>query len=379
MTGERRRLFAIIAGGGTAGHVLPAIAIGRALVSAGHDPATLLFVGSRRGLEARLVPEAGFSVTLLPGRGIERRLSLASIGAVVGLVVAVGRGVLLVVRARPAVVVSVGGYAGFPCAFAAVVLRIPLVLADSNALPGASNRVVARFAKASAVAFPDTGLPRAVVTGSPVRPEVLAVERTDASCLSARQTLGLPLDAVVVASFGGSLGALKVNRAVLELVSLWIARDDVAIRHILGRRDHERLAAELPRVPEGGILYQAVDYENRMELVYAAADVMVCRAGGTTVAELGVVGLPAVLIPLPGAPGDHQTINARSLVDVGAAVLVPDSECTGARLAEELDPIVRNAERRAAMGAAARGRGVPEAADRVAALVEHHARRRRRP
>ena len=155
----------------------PAIAIARGLVDRGHPAASIELVGSERGIEARLVPAAGFALTLLPGRGIERKLSVQNLRSLWGLVRALGQAWRLVGRKRPRVVVSVGGYASVPCALAAAVRRIPIVVAEQNAAPGAANRLVSRFAKACAVSFPDTPLPRAVVTGNPVRPEVLAIDR----------------------------------------------------------------------------------------------------------------------------------------------------------------------------------------------------------
>lgn len=359
-------VWAVIAGGGTAGHVLPAVAVARALVARGHATETIHFVGSQRGLEATLVPEAGFPVTLLPGRGIARSFTWANVGAVLGLLVATWRGLRLVARLRPAVVVSVGGYASVPCALAAVVLRVPLVLHDQNAVPGLANRLFGRFAKAAAVSFPGTPLPRAEVTGNPVRAEVHPVDRAEA-----RAALGLPGPEArrVVAAFGGSLGARSINRAVAGLAEAWADRHDVLLYHVVGRRDWPEVK-DTPRTA----LYWPVEYEQRLPLLLSAADVVVCRAGGTTVAELAVVGVPAVLVPLPGAPGDHQTANARALVGAGAAVLMPDPELSTERLAAELDPLLASPERLTAMSQAARSLAVPDAADRVAALVERHAR-----
>lgn len=366
----------MIAGGGTAGHTVPAIAIGRALVARGHGPDSIHFVGSRRGVEARLVPDAGFAITLLPGRGIQRSLSPANLGAAFGLSVAGARALWLVARRRPRVVVSVGGYAGLPAALAAVVLRRPLVLAESNAVPGAANRVVSRFAASAAVAFEGTDLARAVVTGNPVRTEILTVERSAEARAEARRALGLPGARAVVAVFGGSLGSRRINDAVRGLVERWGARSDVAVRHVVGRRDWPAHAA----VPtdghpggdgaDDGLVYQAVEYEDRMELVYAAADVAVCRAGGSSCAELTVVGLPAVLVPLPGAPGDHQTANAQALARAGAAVVIADAELDADRLAAELDALLADPEARRAMAERSAALGRPDAADRVAALVE---------
>lgn len=371
MTGHA---YAVVAGGGTAGHVLPALAVARELVDRGHDPGTIHFVGSERGQEARLVPAAGLAVTLLPGRGIARRLTLDNVGAVAGLVRGATGAVRLLSRLRPSVVLSVGGYASVPCSVAAAVLRIPLVLHEQNAVPGLANRLAGRFAVASAVSFPGTALPRAVVTGNPVRAEVLAIDPSPPRRAGARRALGLPADAVVVGVSGGSLGARRVNEAVLGLVEAWSDRSGIAVRHAVGSRDWGSVSGRLPRPPAGGLVYQAVEYEERMPDLLAAADVFVCRAGGSTVAELTAVGVPAVLVPLPIAPNDHQTANARAMVDAGAAVLVPDGELTAGRLAAELGPLVADPARLAAMAAAAAGLGHPDAARRVADLVERHAR-----
>ncbi len=364
--------FAVITGGGTGGHVVPAIAIGRALVARGHDPASLHFVGSRRGIEGRLVPEAGFSLTMLPGRGIQRRLTVENLPAVAGMGRAITQATVLLRRERPRVVISVGGYASLACALAAATLRIPLVLQEQNAAPGAAHRTVARFARACAVSYPGTRLPRATVTGNPVRQEVLAVERSPAASASARAALGLPAGRRVLGVFGGSLGSFRINQAVLDALPAWADRDDLAIHHVVGERDWELISGKAPEVD--GLHYQAVRYEDRMPLLYAAADLFVCRAGGNTVAELAAAGAPAVLVPLPGAPADHQTANARAFAAAMAAVLAPDRELNGARLRAEVDGLIGDPERLDAMAARAASLGRRDAADRVAALAEEHAR-----
>ncbi|MDQ4097101.1 MAG: undecaprenyldiphospho-muramoylpentapeptide beta-N-acetylglucosaminyltransferase [Actinomycetota bacterium] len=364
--------FAVIAGGGTAGHVLPGLAIGRALVARGHPPASLHFVGSERGIDGRLVPEAGFPLTVLPGRGIQRRLTTANVGAVWGLTQAMGRAFRLLRRLRPRVVVALGGYASVPCALAAAGLRVPIVVQEQNAVPGAANRIVARFARASAVSFPGTPLPRARLTGNPVREEVRAVDRSPVARKEAREELGLPLDRILVGVFGGSLGALRLNRAVLEALPGWSGRTDLAVYHVVGERDWQLVTSSQPAVSQ--LDYRPVRYEQRMPLLLAAADLLVCRAGATTVAELTTAGVPSVLVPLPGAPGDHQTANARVLAKAGAAVLVPDGALDGARLAAEVDTLVGAPERLEEMSKAASLLARPDAADRVAALVEAHAR-----
>ncbi len=363
----------VIAGGGTAGHVLPALAVGRALVARGRSPGDIRFVGSSRGIEARLVPEAGFDVTLLPGRGVARRLTVDNIGAVLGLCLAAVRALRLLAWWRPAAVLSVGGYAGVPCAAAAVLLRVPLVLHDQNAVPGLANRLAGRFARASAVSFEGTPLPRAVVTGNPVRPEVLAADRSSDGRLAARQALGLPATGLVLAVFGGSLGARRINEAVADLVQAWSPGTELTVYHVVGSRDWGARSWQR-QAARDGVGYQAVEYEERMPLLLAAADLALCRAGGTSVAELAAVGLPSVLVPLPSAPGDHQMANARALVVAGAAVMVPDDELDAERLAAELEAIVSDRSRIEAMGQAALGLARPDAAERVATLLESHAR-----
>ena len=365
--------YALVAGGGTAGHVLPGLAVARALVARGHDAASIHFVGSERGQESSLVPAAGFGLTVLPGRGIQRRLTVQNVAAVWGLLQAVVRGVGLVRRHRPAVVLVLGGYASVACVLGAVLWRVPIVVAEQNARAGAANRVAGFFARAAAVPFAETDLPRKVVTGNPVRSEVLAVDRASGRD-AARVALDLPLDRVVVAVVTGSLGARRVNEAVRAAVPEWADRTDLAVRHVVGSRDHDAMVADAPALPDGGLIYQMVRYEDRMDLVLAAADLLVGRAGGTTVAELAEVGLPAVLVPLPIAPRDHQTANAGALVRAGAAVLLPDAELDGPRLVAALGPLLDDPDRLTAMGAAARTLAHPDAADRVAALVEAHAR-----
>lgn len=369
------RCWAVIAGGGTAGHVVPAIAIGRALVERGHPPETIQFVGSRRGIDRRLVPAAGFPLTLLPGRGLARKLTLDNLQSLFGFAVGLVLAFVLLVRKRPAVVVSMGGYAAAPCALVAALLRIPLVLSEQNAVPTSTHRLVGRFAAASAVPYEGTPLPRPVVTGNPVRPEILAVDSSPAGRAAARRRFGLPEDAVVLAAVGGSLGARTINAAVLDLVGRWDG-PPLAIRHAVGERDWAWAEEHTPQPAPGIVAYQPVPYEDHMAELLAACDLVVSRSGGS-VAELAVVGRAAILVPLPIAPYDHQAHNAQQLVDAGAALLLRDHELTGDRLVAELRTLLADGPARVrAMGDAARTIGRPDAADAVAQVVEANAKRR---
>ena len=387
----------------------------------GHPAESIELYGSRRGQEATTWPTLEFPYTLLHGRGLRRSMRpsawWANAGAVVGLASACVRAVVSFLRRRPRVVVVVGGYASFPAGLAAVLTRVPLVCMTTDAVPGAVNGLLGRRAAANAVAFADTGLPRAHITGTPVRPELATLDRTPRGRAASRVTLGLPPDRQTVACAGGSLGALRVNRAVADLArGPWAACAERALYHVTGRRDYESFAldsgspatAAVPATEAPGttevtetetatttaattaattttaaaasegdeprLRYRVVAFEDRMPDFYNAADVCVVRAGAMTVAELLVAGVPAILVPLPGAPRDHQTRNAEALVGLGAAVLVPDRDCDGRRLALELDALLADPDRLRAMREAARDNGHPDAAARVAELVDAHAR-----
>ena len=357
----------LISGGGTAGHVLPGLAVARALVGRGvvDGPSSVHLVGSRRGIEKTLVPEAGFGLTVLPGRGLQRRLTPVNLMALWGLAVATVWALLLMIRRRPRVLLATGGYASVPCGVAAILLRVPLVVAEQNAVPGAANSLLARFARQAAVSFTDTGLPREVVTGNPVREEIRVV-RSPAERLLARGRLGLDGRPFVLV-FGGSLGARRINWAVTGAVRDWVG-EPVVVHHVIGRRDWPDAVAD-PVRPGRNVDYRAVEYEDDMPTMLAAADLVVCRAGATTVAELCVIGLPAVLVPLPGAPRDHQTLNARRLADAGAAVLVADDELDGDRLREVVGGLLGDRASLGVMAAASLGIGRPDAADLVAELL----------
>lgn len=385
-TGSARRLTAprygadrpwlVVAGGGTGGHLYPGLAVARELVERGCPPSAVHFVGARRGLEARTHALEGFPATLLPGRGLNRSLSGAGLvvnaKAVAGMSAAVALAVRLFARWRPAVVMSLGGYASAPCVAAAVAWRCPIVVVNVDAVAGAVNRWASRVAAATAVGVPDVDVPRAVFTGVPVRASLAAVDRSEEGRREAKRRLGLADSARVVAVSGGSLGARSLNMATLELAAIWSGRSDVAVRHVVGRRDWDELRATAAAA--GQLCYQQVEYEEDMAALYSAADIAVQRAGANTVAELALAGVPSVLVPLPGSPGDHQGANARTMAAAGGAVVVADGDLDGSRLATELDALLAAPQRLADMGRAAGSLARPGATAAVADLVQQHAR-----
>ena len=354
------RTYALITGGGTGGHVYPGLALAEALVARGHARESIHWVGNAGKLEETAVPAAGFTIDLLPGRGLQRRLTAENVSVLVKTSQAFRRAMRIVGQRRPAVVVGVGGYASLPCLVAARLRRIPTVVHEQNAAPGLANRIAVGLGARAAVSLPGTPLRGAVVTGNPVRAAVVAVER--------QPTPDRPLVAIV----GGSLGARRLNEAAAGLYDLWRSRAGVTIHHVSGAAGHAAAEAAFAANRRDGdaLGYRLLRYEDKMPELYAATSIAVGRAGATTVAELAAAGVPSILVPLPGAPGDHQTRNAQALVEAGAAVLVPDADCTGARLAAELEPLLADPARLENMTAAARRLARPHAADDLAALVE---------
>lgn len=373
----------LISGGGTAGHLVPGIAIARELVELGWSTEQVHFVGTRRELDARLVPDAGFGLTRLAGRPLATQRSiLKRLGAAADLAWGVGRGVWLIGRKRPAAVLSLGGYGALPAAAAAVVWRVPLVLTEQNATSSATNRMLSRFAKAAGVPVTGSGLRHEVVTGMVVRQEVAQATQVAAAngVAHLRTARGWPVDAVAVVIFGGSLGARKINAAVWSALTRdplrQMLRDQrMIIHHVVGERDWPLLDEQLAHDVAG---YRPVAYDDDLATALVAADLVVCRAGGSTVAELSVTGTPAVLVPYPHAPNDHQRRNAEVLVAAGSAVIVDDADLTPERLAVELaNADQRPAAARSSDAQAASVFGSTRAAAAVASLLTEHSRQRR--
>jgi UDP-N-acetylglucosamine--N-acetylmuramyl-(pentapeptide) pyrophosphoryl-undecaprenol N-acetylglucosamine transferase len=357
--------FAVLAGGGTGGHIYPALSLAQELVARGHTAPSIRFVGGRRGPEGRVVADAGFSIDLLPGRGLQRSFTLANVGVVVETIVAFVRAFGLVRRYRPRVVVGFGGYASLPCLVAAWFWRVPRVVHEQDSVIGLANRIGVRLGARLAVSLPGVDTTNAVLTGNPIRPEFRDFERH-------------VQDPPLVAAFGGALGAHSINHATLELYERWRARADVAVHHVTGPRNEEKCARQLAAMRREGdaLVYELVGYEPNMPDLYARASVAVCRAGAGTVAELTAAGLPAVLVPLPGAPSDHQSRNAATLAAAGAAVVVCDADCDGVHLDAIVSELLASPQQLAAMSEAARTLAQADAAARLADLVEAHAQSR---
>ena len=399
--GSCRKCFALIAGGGTAGHAKPALELARELARR-HTPDCVALVGGRRGLEKKVWEPSGMEAFYLPGRGMPRISRTASWTGIWGyisgmvafsadLAMAMAGSAVLVARKRPAVLVVFGGYSAVAPALAAVAMRIPLVVANVDAVAGRSNRMLARLAKASGVAWPGTGLPREVVTGAPVSRSVIEAGRSRRSAGAsvesdaARRELGIPAGRFVVLAVGGSLGARRLNELVLDLASAWSSRTDVAIYHVVGDRYlawAQDRAMELGLLGSGdhhtdegtGIVYVQVGYESRMDRAYLAADLAICRSGAITVSELAAAALPAVLVPLPGAPSAHQEANARVLASRDAAVMVSEDGLSAEKLRDAVESLIGDGTRMVGMAAKLSNLFPENATLSLADLVERHAK-----
>ena len=361
--------FAVVTGGGTSGHVLPALAVADALVAAGHPPEQIHYLGCTRGIETELLPATPYPHHFFDVVGFQRELNLRNVRIDAGFAPklwrARGRAIRLLRALQPRVVVSVGGYASMPAVLAARKLKIPVVVVSYDLLPGKASRVAARRAAACAVAFPDSPLPHAELTGAPVRQAILAVDRATARA-AARAALGLPDDRFVVAVMGGSLGSGPLNAAVNELLDRHAGDTGLAVRHAVGRRFLD--AARAPIDGSHGVLYQPIGYEPDMPSVYAAADLLIGRGGASTVHEVAATGTPAILVPWAGAAENHQVANVAWLADAGAAVLLPEAEL--GRLVELVAELRSDLARLADLSANAYRMGEVHRSGRLAALVE---------
>ena len=377
-------VFAVVTGGGTSGHVLPAIAVLEALEDAGVASERLRFVGCRRGIDSRLMSNTPYESVFLPISGLRRSISLGALRDNIALIWRLWNSTRMARRLinswQPQIVVSVGGYASEPMARAAVSLGVPLVCVSYDRTPGLATRRQAKRAAGCAVAFPDSGLPRAHHTGAPVRREVRAMDAL-ARREVARQVLGIPNDVMLVTVMGGSLGSAKLNDACHELVERMrekptsIENRRVGVLHLCGERfaDNESGEDEF-----SGVWRRTVGYEDRIADVYAATDVLVARAGASTVAEIAAVGIASVLVPWPDAAEDHQRMNARWLADDGAAECIEEESLTIDLLHDIVVGLLSDGDRRQGLAQRARRLGEASRSDRLVRFINDMARESKR-
>lgn len=357
----------VIAGGGTGGHINPGLAIAEALTNR-VPGAQVLFVGGG-GLERKLVPEAGWPFAQVAARQFPRRLSFRSVWALMVLGIGGMQALYVLGRLKPAVVVATGGYAAAAVGAAAAVLRIPLVVQEQNLIPGATNRILGRWARRVSVAedaviryFPG----KAVATGVPVRKAALGGDR-----MQALRRFGLTDDRLTVLVLGGSQGAQSLNTAVIAMLPLLERGPAVQILHQTGKTHVDWVRAQVSEFERSKptLRYVLVPYIEAIGDAYACADLVICRAGFGTLSELTANGCPAILVPYPYAAGGHQEPNARWLEAAGAATVMLDRDLSGERLAAAVRSLAEDRRRLRAMAEASRALGRPDAAQAVAELI----------
>jgi UDP-N-acetylglucosamine--N-acetylmuramyl-(pentapeptide) pyrophosphoryl-undecaprenol N-acetylglucosamine transferase len=351
----------LIAGGGTGGHLFPGVAVARELM-ARLPASSVTFVGTAAGIEARVIPREGLTLDTIRSAGLKGKSPAALLRGLLLLPLSAMDAWRVISRRRPSVVIGVGGYSSGPVVALAALRGVPTLLMEQNATPGLTNRLLSRLVRTAAVTYEEslaTFGSKAFVAGNPVRPEFFAAGGDAASTDRRARVL----------VFGGSQGAHAINVAMAEAAPL-LAGADVDVTHQTGERD---LAMVREAYSAAGVASRVEPFLYEMDREMRDADVIVCRAGATTLAELTAAGRPAILIPLPTATDDHQRKNADALVRQGAARVIDQRELTGARLAQELVALARDAGTRARMSIAARGMARPDAArvivDRVLELA----------
>ncbi|MDQ1642257.1 MAG: UDP-N-acetylglucosamine--N-acetylmuramyl-(pentapeptide) pyrophosphoryl-undecaprenol [Actinomycetota bacterium] len=349
-----------IAGGGTAGHIEPALALADALRR--RDPSIgITALGTARGLETRLVPARGYELALIPPVPIPRRPNLDLLRTPVRLRAAIDAAAAVLRRENIDVLVGFGGYVAGPAYLAARRLAVPIVVHEANPRPGWANRLGARFTRFVAVSFPGTGLRNGQYVGLPIRRAIATLDRA-ASRTEGRSHFGLATEAPTLLVTGGSQGARRLNEAVAGAAPA-LAEAGIQVLHAAGPAN----VVTVDR-PPGSPAYVVVPYLDRMDLAYAAADLALCRAGANTVVEMAAVGLPAAFVPLPIGNGE-QELNARPVVDAGGGLLVEDAACTPEWVAATLTPLLHDPARLATMSAAAAALGRRDADERLADMV----------
>lgn len=368
---------ALIAGGGTGGHIYPAVTIGKALLEKG---AEVLFAGTRRGLEREIVPREGFPIEYISVDYFPRRLSLRLVRSLFTAVKGVREAVALVKAYDPDVCVGTGGYVAGPVVLAAALCGVPTVIQEQNAYPGLTNRILARLAHKVALGYEAAASrlgPRdkLVVTGNPIRPEIASIAREQGAA-----RLGLDPRRKLVLITGASQGARSINAAVIQAFPRF-RRIDAGILVVAGKSGYEALLEALPVRPQEGRPalggegrafgnVMVVPYLHDMPAALAAADLVVGRAGAISIAEVTARGLPSILIPYPHAAENHQEKNARVLEEAGAAQVILDRELDGDALYEAVTGLLRDGQRLTAMAEASRRLGKPDAVWEIVALIE---------
>lgn len=361
-----RLLYFVVSAGGTAGHINPALAVADELRRRGHD---ILFVGTPDHIEAKLAKQAGFEFVGFSVSGFDKAHPLTLISSSRKLLKATKQARRMFEERRPDAVLTFGAYVSIPVGRAAGEMGIPLIVHEQNSVPGMANTYLAKRADVTALTYEESAehlecRNAPVVIGNPVRASFETCSRA-----AGRELLGIPEDALVLLVFGGSLGAQHLNAAICAMKEQLLSLDGLYVVHSTGERDYDATVQALGLDGEQKKRWQVFKYIDRMGDVLAASDLVVSRAGASSLAEIMTLGVPAVLVPYPYARGDHQTLNARSCVSAGAAELVADAEVESPRFSELVMELLTDGERRDRMAAASKKLSGSDARIRLADMA----------
>lgn len=351
----------ILAGGGTAGHINPALAIADAIVQNDKD-AQILFVGTQRGLESTLVPKKNYNIEYIDVEGMKARLTLKNIIAGIKYVSAISKCKRLIREFKPDVVVGTGGYVCAPVVAAANALKIPTIIHEQNVFPGNAIKMLAKKSTVTAISFAESTRYLAdaneiLLTGNPLRAEILNADRA-----SAREELGLGTEKYIVI-FGGSLGAKTINDVACDYIENYGNNKNIRICIATGKYGYEDVSARITKEKYPNV--EVKQYIHNMDKVLSAADLVVCRSGAITVSEICALGVPSILVPSPNVTRNHQEYNARALSDNGAAITILEKDFNMQSLKIAADSIISDAKASDNMRAKARAMGKFNAADMI--------------
>lgn len=360
-------LRVIIAGGGTAGHINPGIAIARYIKEKDKE-SEILFIGTNKGMEAQLVPREGFEIKFIKVRGFRRKLSKENLTAIKELIQGIAGSKKIIKEFKPDVVIGTGGYVCGPVVFSASRMKIPTLIHEQNAFPGITNRILSRYVDAVAVSFRESeeyfkSAKKLVNTGNPVRPELFNIDRQ-----TARQKLGIDRQKPLVVVMGGSLGAEKINETVVAMLKKYFKNNEISMIFSTGARQHDKVIQNLGDYKNPSV--NVVPYIYDSATVYNAADLIICRAGAITCSELTALGIPAIIIPSPNVVANHQEYNARALEKHGAAVVIIEKDLNVDLLYRQITDLLGDKEQLAKMARNSKKIGIVNSTEKIYSIIK---------
>lgn len=355
----------LIAGGGTAGHINPGLAIAKKIIEK-NDDAKVIFVGTQRGMETKLVPREGFELRLIRVRGFKRKLSMDTVKAVRDLFLGIMDARKIIKKERPDIVIGTGGYVCGPVLYQAAKMGIPTLIHEQNAYPGVTNKILSRYVDKVAISFKEAEKyfktpKKLVLTGNPVRKEMINVDRNQNRSKADKRSM---LGHVVI--FGGSLGAQKINSTVVDMLKNFY-NEDFSLTFATGNNQYERISDELKNLKFNNV--EVVPYIYDAARTYGIADLIVCRAGAITSSEMTVMGIPCIMIPSPNVTANHQEYNARALEKQGASVVILEKELSAQVLFEQIKKLLSDTEYLGKMSKNSRKMGITDATDKIYEII----------